>query len=319
MSIQIIFENITEEIIRQEYAFNKEEDLQLDFKLTNGSFETSDDRKNLAIALSGFANSEGGLIIWGINARKNKDGVDCSCGIEEIKQLRKAINRLNSLTGELVSPLVEGVCHKSIELSEDAGIIVTLIPASDSGPHMAKGRESRYYKRSGDSFYKMEHYDIEDMFGRRKKPNLNLFTFLETGVDVISGYGEWRECKVIIGIINDGRGIAKYPYISLKIYPPYELSHYGLDGNRNVGLPRLLTGMNDGVIKYGGNVNNIIHTGMILEITYVSIKVYKNNLDIKDLIIEYEICAENTKIKKDTKVLCGQDISSKVYPDLLDK
>ena len=30
---------------------------------------------------------------------------------------------------------------------------------------MAKLGEDRYYKRSGDSFRKMEHFDLEDMFG----------------------------------------------------------------------------------------------------------------------------------------------------------
>lgn len=29
---------------------------------------------------------------------------------------------------------------------------------------MAKLEEDRYYKRSGDSFYRMEHFDLEDMF-----------------------------------------------------------------------------------------------------------------------------------------------------------
>ena len=39
---------------------------------------------------------------------------------------------------------------------------------------MAKLGENRYYKRSGDSFYQMEHFDLEDMFGRRRKPKLKM-------------------------------------------------------------------------------------------------------------------------------------------------
>jgi len=34
------------------------------------------DRKTLAVAISGFANSSGGLIVWGIDARKGSEEID---------------------------------------------------------------------------------------------------------------------------------------------------------------------------------------------------------------------------------------------------
>jgi hypothetical protein len=37
---------------------------------------------------------------------------------------------------------------------------------------MAKLGEDRYYKRSGGAFYVMEHFDLEDVFGRRQKPKI---------------------------------------------------------------------------------------------------------------------------------------------------
>jgi hypothetical protein len=54
------------------------EHLQLDFKTVNSALLNRDDRMSLACALSGFANSSGGLIVWGVDARKNGDGVDCA-------------------------------------------------------------------------------------------------------------------------------------------------------------------------------------------------------------------------------------------------
>jgi hypothetical protein len=67
---------------------------------------------------------------------------------------------------------------------------------------MAKLGEDRYYKRSGDSFYVMEHFDLEDMFGRRQKPKLQFdaVPITEDGAD------EGLEFR----IQNVGRGIAKY-------------------------------------------------------------------------------------------------------------
>ena len=57
---------------------------------------------------------------------------------------------------------------------------------------MAKAGEDRYYKRSGASFYRMEHFDLEDMFGRRLKPKLNTVvrgSFLRVGVEESGRHG----------------------------------------------------------------------------------------------------------------------------------
>ena len=56
----------------------QEENLHLDFKTLSGpGLSASDDRHNFAKALSGFANSDGGIVVWGVDARKNADGIDC--------------------------------------------------------------------------------------------------------------------------------------------------------------------------------------------------------------------------------------------------
>ena len=160
----------------QSYIDNKqEENLQIDFKTTNGSGLTSlDDKRNFCRAMSGFANSSGGLIVWGIDARKNPEGIDCATEFKIIDNLPHFLTRLNKLTGEACSPLASGIRHKTVAFNGSQGCAITLVPESPSGPHMAKLGEDRYYKRSGDSFYKMEHFDIQDMFGRRLRPALDV-------------------------------------------------------------------------------------------------------------------------------------------------
>ncbi len=87
---------------------------------------------------------------------------------------------------------------------------------------MAKLGEDRYYKRSGDSFYRMEHFDLEDMFGRRKKPKLALSTRVLKGSEDINIY---------LGIANMGRGSARAHTLRSQIPEPFRLSMSGLDGN----------------------------------------------------------------------------------------
>ncbi len=54
-----------------------EEDLYLEFKQkseSRDSLANDDDRANLAKAISGFSNTDGGLIIWGVRAKHKKKG-----------------------------------------------------------------------------------------------------------------------------------------------------------------------------------------------------------------------------------------------------
>lgn len=72
-----IFEKIKKEGISAIDVFiltRKSEELFLDFKKSAddgiGKLLHNDDRKNLAKAISGFGNSEGGIIVWGIHCDK---------------------------------------------------------------------------------------------------------------------------------------------------------------------------------------------------------------------------------------------------------
>lgn len=103
-----------------------------------------------------------------------------------------------------VSPLVDGVQHCAVLRDGTAGFCVSVVPPSDSGPHMAKAGEDRYFKRSGSGFYRMEHFDLEDMFGRRQRPSLSL------NLDLVPRPGDDPHEELHFSILNSGRGVAKY-------------------------------------------------------------------------------------------------------------
>src|SRR5689334_4326981 len=88
----------------------QEEHLHLDFKIVkNPELTSKDDRRNFAKVVSGFGNSDGGIVIWGIDARKNADGVDCAAAIIELENPVLLVTRLNTLSGEATSPIVNGL------------------------------------------------------------------------------------------------------------------------------------------------------------------------------------------------------------------
>jgi hypothetical protein len=141
--------------------------------------------------------------VWGIDARKNSDDIDCASAIVELRKPAVLVSRLNVLSGEATSPVIDGLRHKSILNSKSGGgVVATFVPETDGGPFMALLGEQRYYKRSGDSFYRMEHFDLEDMFGRRLKPSLELIIQPSTVEDGVEDYS--------ILIRNNGRAVARH-------------------------------------------------------------------------------------------------------------
>jgi hypothetical protein len=247
------FDQLNLEEVRDYLKRQQEEHLQLEFKsIKSASLASADDRKNLAKCISGFANSSGGVIIWGIDARKNAQGIDCAQAPAEISSLKLLGARLNEFTGQATSPIVDGVRHKTIETSSDVGFAATLVPESISGPHMAKLGEDRYYKRSGDSFYRMEHFDLEDMFGRRQKPAIEIQVEQGQTVDGIE--------ELIIFLANQGRAVARHVGFIITLQN-VDIVRLGpeLHDHSNVNAGRLVVGYEkqSGVIHPNGIRNSM--------------------------------------------------------------
>jgi hypothetical protein len=292
MTLEDKFSELSLSDIHDFISLHQEEHIQLEFKtIKNPDMSSHDDRKNFAKALSGFANSSGGLIIWGIIAAKDSDGFDTACSEDEIQPLSRFISRLNELTGEAVLPNIDGVKHRSLPTSADRGFVISIVPESESGPHMAKLGENKYYKRNGDSFYQMEHFDLEDMFGRRKKPKLELFADV-SGTDL--------QMQILIGITNNGRGTARAPYLAFAIPAPFVLSEWGIDGNRHEGLPRLYARGVEMSCCFGGSSDYVIHPGTTLQVAslFLGMPPPRNIILPKTITIDYEITAEDSRIIK---------------------
>jgi len=285
------FESLDLKEINRFLKDSQTENLNLDFKTIEIAGLSRNDRKNYAKCVSGFANSSGGIIVWGIDARKDSSGIDCASKKTPIIDLALFVSTINKLTGDSTDPIVEGIIHKQIEEGKNKGYVITLIPESIFGPHMAKLGEDRYYKRSGDSFYKMEHYDIEDMFGRRMKPHLTLTTKLRN---------QGQRTSIIIGLQNTGRGTAKAPYIAFDSPEPFILSPYGYDGNGNEGLPRLSPGSDELKHRYGANSDFVIHPGTSIDVAslYLGHASTKRKNPPPSVEINYEVAAEGLRLTR---------------------
>lgn len=290
------FEALDQNAIYQFISEGQEENLHLDFKLTNTSdLSYRPDRKNFAKAVSGFANSSGGIIVWGVVADdNNEEGIDCASDTQELENVDQFVTKLNEYTGDAVSPMVDGILHKAIDTGGGQGFAVSLVPESIDGPHMAKLGEDRYYKRSGDSFYKMEHFDIADMFGRRPRPDIALKA---RPASVRDRPDRQQSLQILLSIENTGRGTAKAPFLAVTLPEDIHISKYGIDGNGSHGLPILKRHRgNSNEYHFGSNQEVVVHPGYTIQVTKVNVPYPKTITGINHFDIQYSLAAEGVPI-----------------------
>lgn len=300
-------------------AQQQEETLHLDFK-TVGKEDLSvrDDRRNLARSVSGFANSDGGLIIWGVVARKRADGADCATAAQPLQNAKLFVSRLNDLTGDAVSPLVDGVEHR-ILTSRTGGFAATLVPASDRGPHMALLGEHQYYKRSGSSFYPMEHFDIADMFGRRASPSLKLVAKVLSGGSSGTGNGGIEfNGKIVLRLENRGRGSARAPYLEFSLSAGRRLDQFGIDGNGREGLPRVVGAGGAHPHRFGSSGEYLIHPHSGLDVAAIDVKVVRERdgtvRPSSAVVIRHAIAAEGMPLTDGELSVSSSEIENCLIP-----
>jgi hypothetical protein len=306
-----LYASLDEALIDRFISEHREENLHLDFKLVQASMNSKEDRKTLAKALSGFANGDGGVIVWGVDSRPDAEDIDCAQGKKPISPLSQLISKLNEYTGQAVNPLVSGVLHKRIETGPDSGFAVTLVPASDAGPHMAKMGEDRYYKRSGSRFAKMEHYEVADMFGRRQRPELNLIWRLQMSNEGAPGGGNYRVPAVIISIENSGRGSARAPFIEITSPHFFVHTHGIASGVRDSPIRAVSTGDPSGSsLRGSGRGDFIIHPGTAYEVAVIYPQLVQRPFELQPLNLHYRLTAENCQLKEGTIGISVKDLKA---------
>src|SRR5579871_4078524 len=98
-----IFERLQkdgEKAIDEFIMTQQSEEMFLDFKRSanngDGTVLSDKDRNNLAKAISGFGNSEGGVIVWGIECKRDIDGADIPKAKFPIKNVKRFVSFLEN-------------------------------------------------------------------------------------------------------------------------------------------------------------------------------------------------------------------------------
>lgn len=124
----------------------------LDFK--SGKSRDEDVKKIWSKAIGAFANSEGGIIVWGVSAKKDTvTGIDAVNGLELVPDVFAFKSHLMELRHEASDPPVSNIEIRELPITSSGkeGFVVCHIPESSNKPHRSEFADRRFYLRMGDS------------------------------------------------------------------------------------------------------------------------------------------------------------------------
>ncbi len=157
----------------------EEEHLLLDFKENRGpvggaqSVLDPSNIDTLAIYISAYANTRGGVLVWGIQAKNGQ--VPQKRPIPEISLF---LESLNTHEYGATDPPVTGVRHIRIDdpSKDGSGYAITYVPDSEQKPHQCCKHKkiTSYYTRSGNSCDPMVHSWVQALILAKAHPELNL-------------------------------------------------------------------------------------------------------------------------------------------------
>jgi hypothetical protein len=195
------------------------EELFLDYKqAATTSFSKLDpsDRKNLAKAISGFGNSDGGIIVWGVDCPQA--GVPRSAPVGDPVAFKSLIE---DAVGGVTLPAHGGVENEALQLPHGTGYVVTHIPAGLNVPYrtLVKGEKEEYYIRAGSSFMPTPHAVLAGLFGRAPHSILEIEIVYE-GFNNPGGVNPRLQLRFPVALRNNGRGLARGVFVCIDTEAP---------------------------------------------------------------------------------------------------
>lgn len=201
------------------------EELFLDFKRSadnGGGRRLHDrDRQNLAKAVSGFGNSEGGVVVWGVDCRDHADIGDVAAEKFPIENPKRFVSWLEGAVSGCTIPPHPKVQHTAIEgPGSSKGFIISYIAKSPLVPHQCV-QPMQCYMRAGSNFMPVPHGVLAGMFGRTPQPSVYHNWICEPVIVEPGSRTTYRaRFSPTIVLHNSGPGMARHVYINFQLWPP---------------------------------------------------------------------------------------------------
>jgi hypothetical protein len=179
-----------------------QEHIHLDYK---DSSAIGDDRRHeISKDVSAFANSDGGVLIYGVEEDQHSHlPIRIDGGIDDQRFSREW---LEQIIMSKVTPIIDGVRIIPISVGPGKSLYIVEVPKSHRAPHQAA--DKKYYKRNNFVNQPMEDYEINDVRNRRYSlPPLLTFEVFD-----------WKGFVAAFDVTNVGEIVAED--VSFEFAPP---------------------------------------------------------------------------------------------------
>ena len=243
----------------------------------------------LSQAVSGFANSGGGVIIWGVSTTKHQhSGLDILTQIELIGSIKNFAQEIDSTIPRLIKPLTIEL-HQSRILrekpSDTKGIIITYISPTDGDPIQAN--DEKFYLRIRDEFKEMPYETIKRMFSGTVSPDL--YPVFDNRLVKLEQDDSWR-----FPIILENRSSAAAKDTEVSI----DIKNFSSCESVNSREFRDSSNINPGIKIFIAEVNKPIHRGMNIIAGNLVVKMKKIKRVKRVLNLLITIYATNMRAKQ---------------------
>lgn len=285
----LTLEDFTIETINYLIANEVEENIHLDYK-AGDALKTNDKGKNeITKDVSSFANSDGGIIIYGLSENDHKP-----TAISPFDGNAFTKERLDQIISN-IQPHIKGIKIFPIRVEGDVSrsIYVVKIPRSSNAPHMAT--DHRYYKRNNFQSVAMEDYEVRDLFARADKPELEINTCFCSCIneEEVHDDDDSYEYRFNIGVTNIGRKPCSNFKIALILKPKQFNFHYTFSTDANNVNSTSQTILDNERIKVSFGIKEIIFPeesmdfSPILEIPYAFVNQFLDSSDF-EIVLWYD-------------------------------
>jgi hypothetical protein len=292
-----------------EYSFNDiqdlisneiEESIHLDYKEANALDKTDGKKKEISKDVSAFANSDGGIIVYGLKELNHKaHSVTYIDGDIITKEWLE--QTINSSIQRRISELKIYPVRNNGNIKET--VYVVKIPKSYDTPHMCK--DKRFYKRFNFESVAMEEYEIRQLYGQKLKSKLLIQGWNIARVE--SNKEGQVKINFEVSVYNQGE-IPESDYKVNVYFVDYEKYASGFDWNTSLSQTDY-TRMSDNKMKISSSGQAPIYSNETVNVIRFDIYIDETKLDIaREAKFEIKLLYSN-----------GEDNMSGEFQGLIDK
>ncbi|MCX6702743.1 MAG: ATP-binding protein [Candidatus Wolfebacteria bacterium] len=246
-------------------------------------------KQQLAEAVSGFANTGGGVIIWGLSTTHHShSGLDILTQVEEIASIKNFKIQIDLAAASVFEPQIISCQSKLLTKnpSDTKGLIITFIPPTNGDP-IRSNIDGKFYIRVRDEFNEMPYETIKRMFAGTSGPDLS--ALFNNQLVKLRPDGSW---DIPIGVGNNSSAAAKDVQVSVTVANKSSCDQISATGFSDESA------VNPGVKIFMVDLRGPVFRGKNVIVGNLFVKMKKQKFSKRKLELIIDIFATNMRAKQ---------------------